>query len=831
MYDIHLICNAHIDPVWMWTWEEGAAEALSTFRVAADFCEQNDGFIFNHNEAILYKWVEEYDPKLFERIKKLVQQKKWHIMGGWYLQPDCNMPSGESFVRQILEGRKYFLEKFGVKPTTAINFDSFGHTRGLVQIMKKAGYDSYIFCRPEDSNCQLPADDFIWIGYDGSELVCHRGFNSYESHRGKVDQKIRRWLDKYKGKRVGLVLWGIGNHGGGPSKVDYQKIKELSASLQDYRLIDSTPEAYFDALRKDTPDLPKFDKSLNPQSVGCYTSQNRIKKKHRLLENELYMVEKMSSAASIRDLMEYPKKEIQEAINDLMFLEFHDILPGSSIQAVEEDALRLADHALEIISRLKTKTFFALSRNQRRAEEGEIPILAYNPFPFKVKGIFECEFQLADQNWSKQFSFPIVYKNGERVPCQVEHEASNFNIDWRKRSVFYAELEPSSMNRFDCKIEMLPKKPEYTLKAENGRIVFTTKELEVVINCETGLIDKYAVNGYNFLAENSFRALVMSDSENSWGNDTLSYKNVEGCFRLMSREESTEFSGISEGLIDSVRIIEDGEVRTVVEALFRYNNSFICQRYKLPKYGTEIEVDVKVYWNEKMKMLKLSMPTTLKDPKYIGQVAYGVEDLTNNERELVAQKWTAVISESQDVAFTCINDGVYGSDFNYGEMRMSLVRSPGYSAGCSDFYIRDPKIMPQDRFSFYIDQGERDFCFWLNGGKLKERIEEVDREALVHNEKPFVLSFFPSGDGAEEKPLILLEDDVVVMTAFKKCEKSDDYIIRLFEPTGTARSTKVSIPLYEINQEVKLNGFEIKTLKLDIVGKKLVETDLMEGIG
>ena len=120
---IHLLCNAHIDPVWLWEWEEGAAEAISTFRTAADLCEEFDGFIFNHNEVTLYQWVEEYEPALFERIQQLVRQGKWHIMGGWYLQPDCNMPSGESFVRQILIGKRYFKEKFGVDVTTAINLD------------------------------------------------------------------------------------------------------------------------------------------------------------------------------------------------------------------------------------------------------------------------------------------------------------------------------------------------------------------------------------------------------------------------------------------------------------------------------------------------------------------------------------------------------------------------------------------------------------------------------------------------------------------------------------------------------------------------------------
>ena len=144
MKGIHLLCNAHLDPVWQWQIAEGAAEAISTFRVAADFCEEFDGFVFNHNESLLYEWIEEYEPELFERIKKLVKAGKWQIMGGWYLQPDCLLPSGESFIRQIDVGNKYFTEKFGVKAKTGVNLDPFGHSRGLVQILKNA--DMTLIC-------------------------------------------------------------------------------------------------------------------------------------------------------------------------------------------------------------------------------------------------------------------------------------------------------------------------------------------------------------------------------------------------------------------------------------------------------------------------------------------------------------------------------------------------------------------------------------------------------------------------------------------------------------------------------------------------------------
>jgi len=172
--NISLICNAHLDPVWQWEWEEGAAAAISTFRTAADLCEQFEDFVFNHNEVILYRWVEQLEPDLFARIQHLVRQGRWHIMGGWYLQPDCNMPSGESIVRQILLGRRYFSDKFGVSPTTAINFDPFGHSRGLVQILARSGFDSYIGCRPDQDNCPLPVGAFQWEGFDGSRVLAVR---------------------------------------------------------------------------------------------------------------------------------------------------------------------------------------------------------------------------------------------------------------------------------------------------------------------------------------------------------------------------------------------------------------------------------------------------------------------------------------------------------------------------------------------------------------------------------------------------------------------------------------------------------------------------------
>ncbi|WP_135547932.1 glycoside hydrolase family 38 N-terminal domain-containing protein [Paenibacillus cymbidii] len=830
---LHLLCNAHLDPVWQWEWEEGAAAAISTFRAAADFCEEYEGFVFNHNEALLYRWVEEYEPALFARIQRLVREGRWHMMGGWYLQPDCNMPSGESIVRHIVLGRAYFRDKFGAEPTTTINFDSFGHSRGLVQIMAKAGFDSYIFLRPE-GRLAGPAREFAWVGFDGSKVTAYQIAGGYNTLLGAAHKKVEKWLQEHPDKELGLLLWGVGNHGGGPSRLDLDRIGKLIAETGDVEIAHSTPERYFAELAaKGGNSLPEHADDLNPRFVGCYTSMIRVKMKHRQLENELFMTEKMAAAASMQRLMVYPQVELREATHDLMLGEFHDILPGSSIQPAEEASLRLLDHGLEAVARVKARAFFALAAGQPKAGDGEYPILVYNPHPFPVRGAFECEFMLADQNWEEQFSNPVVYRDGVRLPSQAEKEHSNLNLDWRKRVVFEAELAPSAMNRFDCRIEVLPEKPQARLAKRDGKLRFRNESgLEVELNAATGLIDGYAVNGVSYLQPDAgaFQPLVVADNEDSWRMDTDRFGPIIGRFALMSPARAAAFSGLRGKRPPAVRVIEDGDVRTVVEALLAYGDSAAVVTYKLPKRGTELEVQVRLFWNEKDKMAKLSIPTLVMGDgsRYWGQTAYGVQRLPADGAEAVAQKWTALAAEGQDgavgMAVTLINDGVYGSDCADGVMRPTLIRSPGYCA----HPIRNRPIMRQDRFSPRIDQGERLYTFWLNGGSAGERLAAVDREALAKGERPYALSFFPQGGGERPQAAVELDDGVVQLTALKLAERGDAYVLRLFEPTGEARGTTVRVPALGLEQRVELGGFEIRTLLLDTEARTLREGGLLE---
>ena len=822
---IHMISNAHLDPVWLWEWEEGAGEALSTFRQAAEFCERRKGYVFCHNEAVLYQWVEAYEPALFRRIRRLVRAGKWHVMGGWYLQPDCNMPSGESFVRQILLGKRYFREKFGVEPRTAVNLDPFGHSRGLVQVLAKSGYPYYLLCRPSDAWCPLPSDEFVWVGYDGSEVLANRASAHYCSIGGQERQRLEDWLQKNPGRDLIIHLWGIGNHGGGPSRLDLDDLDRLGAERPDLEIVHSTPDAYFRELESRRDSLSRRAKDLNPWAVGCYTSMTRVKQGHRRLENELYSAEKMVTAAWLQGLMRYPQDAFGVVTEDLAFTEFHDILPGSAIPAGEEAAVRRIGHGLEILARLKARAFFALAAGEPKAASGVMPIFVYNPHPFPVRTILECEFEPWEPNYAKtDFWQARLSAGGRDVPCQVEKEVSNLSLEWRKRVVFEAELAPARLNRFDCRLEPVTEKPRPGVSEADGFITVATDDFAAAVNVQTGLLDRYEVGGRAFLRPGAFRPLVIRDNADPWGMKVRSFRDLAGEFRLATPEEAAAAAGLSGAALAPVRVIEDGVIRTVVEAIFVYGASVVVLRYKLPKRGTEVEVEVRIIWTEKDRMLKLALPSALREPRFMGQVVFGADELPSNGDEAVAQKWLALISEKDGAAFTVVNDCVYGSDCLDGELRLSLLRSPAYAADTWEGKL----AVAEDRFLPRQDQGERVFRFWINGGRLRDRPERVGREAAARNEKPYALPYCPPGTGKRAGAGLILEGAAVELSAFKKSESGGDVIIRLFEPAGRPREAALRLPGLGVRKKVRLGGFEVKTLRFSPRARKWSETDLVE---
>ncbi len=822
-----LVCNAHIDPVWLWPWEEGLAVTLATFRAAADLCDEFDGFVFCHNEALLYRWVEEHEPPLFARIAGLVRAGRWHVCGGWYLQPDCNLPSGESLVRQIAFGLRYFIGTFGERPRVAVNVDSFGHSRGLVQLLVKAGYTGYLFCRPDAQHLSLPTDDFVWTGYDGSTVLAHRASAHYNSELGRARAKAERWLDAHADDHDGLLLWGVGNHGGGPSREDLRALASLARDTGNRLIVHGRPEDYFDALEARRAELPRVERDLNPWAPGCYTSMSTVKRAHRRLETGLFAAEKMLAAAAVQGLIRYPHADLDSAIEALLFTEFHDTLGGSSVQDVEAQALQRLGRGLDLADRLRARAFFALLSGEPRAADGEYPVFVYNPHPFAVAHTVVCEMQPPEPNTDPAaFLMPdLAGPDGRPVPMQLEKESCNIQMDQRKRIVFRTTLAPSSMNRFACRLRRVPRPPAPAPRPIAGLYRHRGEGCDVDVEGSTGLLAGYRAGAAPFVGPGAFRPLVMRDSADPWGMKVTGFRDCLGEFSLMTSRDTAALAGVAAPELAPVRIIEDGPVRTVVEALFAWGRSVLRLRYGLPRHGTEIEVEARVLWAETDSMLKLALPTAFEGMRVQGQAVFGVEHHSREREELVSHRWLACVSADGTRALTVVNDSTSGFDYAGSEIRLSLLRSPAYAGHPVD--DRTP-IVRQDRVEGRVDRGEHVFRFWLAGGPAEERLAVIDREATVHTEAPMVLAAFPPGAGPRTVPGAILSDAAVQMPAMKLSDDGSRLIVRLFEPTGSARSTTLGIPALDVAIDLRLSPFEVRTLSVDLATKAVFETDLLE---
>ncbi|MCQ2474806.1 MAG: alpha-mannosidase [Clostridia bacterium] len=761
MKRLHLICNAHLDPVWQWTSDEGMAAAIATFKSAADLADEFD-YIFCHNEALLYESVEKYAPELFERIRKHIESGKWKIIGGWYIQPDCNMPAGETFVRQIKEGERYFFEKFGVKPTTACNFDSFGHSVGLVQILKKCGFDSYLITRPSGEAFDYPGTFFDWIGPDGSKAVVGR-VPSYGSGMGHAAEKIINAVED--AEDVDFVLWGVGNHGGGPSRKDLKDIEELK--IDGFDIFHSTPENLFhDKINI----LGETKNSLVTSMPGCYTSMAKIKQSHRFTENLLYNAEKLMSAAAMTGC-EFDYDEMRKAQKKLLLAEFHDILPGTSVPDGEKEGLELLSSAANVFRENRMKAFLHLVMGEDTAEDGEYPVFVFNPLPYEVVYPAEAEFTLADQNWNRNtVSVPEIYQNGEKIPVQQIKENSTLNLDWRKKIAFEGRLKPMGITRFSVRTKLESKKEKEEKKADIDKLI-SSREL---------LLDQASLIMYDDTAD----PWAMSSEELKG----LGKNPVE--FSVMSDNESDEFCAVPH--IKAEHIIEDGEVFTAVEKFFRCGNSRASLEYKFYKNHPWIDVKVNLEFAEKNKLVRLKLP--IGDGRLCGDGPYVVENKGDNE--VVYQKWLGIRKDDKITAV--LNDCVYGGRKAENGVEITLIRGAGYL-----FHpIGDLPLYPEDRYLPRIDCGRYTYNFRILCGDASE----ITNEALIFNEKPYAVNAFPIASG--RKNIDIHTDRPVNMPVCRY--ENGCLLMRFFNPEAKPKEFMLSVEKNEIR--IELRKYEIMTV-------------------
>ena len=290
----YLVGNAHLDPVWQWQWQEGSAEAKATIRSALDRMKEFPEFRFVCSSASVYRWVEEFAPEMFEEIKERIKEGRFTVVGGWHVQPDCNLPSGEAYARQSLYAQRYFRENFGVTAKVGYNVDSFGHNLMLPQILKKSGMDSYIFMRPGPHEKEMDSDIFNWISPDGSSVTTYRigpaytcNFSSIEDLETRIDT-----INKQKNPFDSIPLfYGVGNHGGGPTIRNLQILREYSERHPEVQFLYSDVHDFFEDVWATGKILPEHRDDLQHHAAGCYATVSKVKIGIRRSETALVAAE------------------------------------------------------------------------------------------------------------------------------------------------------------------------------------------------------------------------------------------------------------------------------------------------------------------------------------------------------------------------------------------------------------------------------------------------------------------------------------------------------------------------------------------------------------
>lgn len=342
---IFLIGNAHLDPVWLWTRNEGYSEIKATFKSALDRMEEFGEYVFTSACASYYKWVEENEPALFERIRQKVNEGKWAIAGGMWVQPDCNIPSGESFARHLLYSQRYFYEKFGKTVNYGYNVDSFGHNGMLPQLLKKSGIDNYVFMRPDNGEKKNIPHLFIWEAPDGSRVMTFKimhGYGDWDANPNKI-KNIKEYASTH-GHPM-MSFYGVGNHGGGPTKRALEELTRLMKT--DSSLKFSSAEEYFECVNAMNIDLKVVSEDLQHHASGCYSAYAPIKEWNRKAENRLISAEKYDVMCGLLTGSKSNGAKIKEGWQRLLFNQFHDILAGCSIKPALEEAVAYSSAAMK----------------------------------------------------------------------------------------------------------------------------------------------------------------------------------------------------------------------------------------------------------------------------------------------------------------------------------------------------------------------------------------------------------------------------------------------------------------------------------------------------
>ncbi|MFY9842016.1 MAG: alpha-mannosidase [Terriglobales bacterium] len=842
-FTVRAIGNSHIDMAWLWPWTETVEVVRNTFQSVLDLMREYPDLKFTMSSARTYEWMQEKYPDMFEQIKRRVHEGRWEVIGGMWVEPDLNMPDGESLVRQILVGKRYFQKNFGADIKIGWNPDSFGYNWQLPQIYKKSGIDYFVTSKLlwATDYTKFPYRLFWWEAPDGSRLLTyfpHEYANDFDPQQ--ITQDLSFYAPSIYGPKMTdspqmLYLYGIGDHGGGPTRTMLDEANRLRDPNTVFPKIEfSTAREFFSDLDRELPNLkvPTWkDELYFEYHRGVLTTQADTKQRIRCHEELMLDAEKYASLASLFG-RPYAHDQFELAWKSLLFDHFHDIMPGSGIAVNYLDAKRnledVARSATQITDGALGELLAHVNTQGANVRGDGVPVVVFNSLSWPRTEVVEAEVQLPGPAKDVQ----VLDGAGQQVAHQLLAMDSATN---RARILILADTPALGYKTYF--VRSAPKStisPSHqihvvTASANTSAAAMQNGSIRVILDPRTGCIT-------NLLdLRTQTEALAPSETD-SGGPTTSACGNLLQVFtdkpkRWDAWNIDSDFEKQHWDLdkADEVRLVEPGPLRAILRVKKHFQNSTFVQDITIYAGVPRVDVKMQADWHEKHILMKVAFPLSAHSDKATFEIPYGsIERPTTRNTpaeqakfEVPAQRW-ADLSDAKH-GFSLLNDSKYGYDVKGNVMRLSLLRSPEWP---------DPNA----------DEGHHEFTYSMLPHDGTWRDAQTVRRGYELNYKLIARqSFKHAGTLPGEHSFLRVEAENVVLAALKKSEDDDSLVLRFYEwagketdvklqlPTGARTASETDLMEKSIGDLAVKNGsvtvhtkpYEIKTVKVRFVAHAL----------
>jgi alpha-mannosidase len=772
---LHVVGHSHIDAAWLWPRSETVEKVLRTFSTIVSLAREHE-FTYIQSSAQYYEWLEERSPTLFNEVKRLVESGRWIIAGGMWVESDTNLVTGESLARQFLYGQRYFKSRFGRVARIGFLPDSFGFSANLPQILRKSGLEVFVTHKVMwNDTTEFPHHTFRWRGIDGTEIPVQIIVSSY-GEPFSLRSIYRHW-ERYRDKEVALDLiytYGYSDGGGGPTREMIFNYELASKVPGLPRVRHLREEDYVEVLKKASANAPVYGGEMYLEfHRGTYTTNLAIKDLVARAERLLVSTEIALSMLELGFNERADWSALRSHWKKLLFAEFHDVLPGSSIKEVYEDAIKDLEGVTRALNEAIEKALGSVGGAGWRY------LAVFNPLPWPRWALVEVPAELGSV---------------EGYECQDVGE---------RRLVLITNLAPSGVKTYSFSGECRASEGVVVERVDDG-ITVKNEHISIAIGADGSIRSIKLRGGVELLREPS---------------TIVAHPDMPGYFDAWEvTDEFLTYGEVVEAL-EKPRLVVQGPLVACVEVLRGYGASRIAQTICVEKGSPLVKIKTLVDWRDKSVLVKHWFKTTMSDMRALYEVPFGVVERptrgeTPKERamfEVPAVSWADFTNGA--VGLAIIAPSRHGYSARRGDFSLSLLRSPTFPNPWSDL-------------------GRYEFTYYLYPHSGDYEVAEVPR---VASEVAFNVFTRPVGSVVEYS-LLSIQPPRVLLSAFKRSEDGDGHIVRLYNPYSSSVEVTVKYgfkakSIYEVDIPelnvierlgegelgavvLKFKPFEVKTLKL-----------------